>query len=161
MRRKTKKIILFSSITVTIITGVFLTIFLIVNYNPVSRVYDLELKAGFYDNNPKIYKNDDGKVVGIFPDLLKNIADKERWKIEWVEGSWTECLQRLENGEIDIMVDVAYSEDRAELYDFNNVEILNNWGIVYIEKSSVIDSLDDLNGTIVAVMKGAQIGFST
>ena len=155
MRRKTKRIIFFSGIIASIITGVFFTIFLIVIYSPVSIVYDLELKAGYYDNAPKIYKNEEGKVVGIFPDLLKNIADKERWKIEWVEGSWTECLQRLENGEIDIMVDVAYSEERAELFDFNSVEILNNWGIVYQEKGSDIDSIDDLDGTTVAVMNGS------
>jgi signal transduction histidine kinase len=138
-----------------IISGIFITISLIVIYNPVSKVYNLELRAGYYDNAPKIYKDQKGRVIGIFPDLLKNIAEKEEWKIEWIEGSWTECLQRLENGEIDIMVDVAYSEERAELYDFNNVEILNNWGIVYKEKGSNIDSIDDLDGITVAVMKGS------
>ena len=155
MRRRTKRIILFSGIIASIITGVFITIFVIVIYSPVAIVHDLELKAGYYDNAPKIYKNEKGNVVGIFPDLLMSIADKEKWKIEWIEGSWSECLQRLEDGEIDIMVDVAYSEERAGLFDFNSVEILNNWGIIYKEEGSDIDSIDDLDGTTVAVMRGS------
>lgn len=155
MRRKTKRIVIFSCIIAFIITSVSITLFLLIIYNPVSRGYDLELRAGCYDNIPKVYKDQGENVIGIFPDLLKNIADKERWRIEWIEGSWTECLDRLENGEIDIMVDVAYSEERAELFDFNNVEILNNWGIVYKVKGSDIDSIDDLEGTTVAVMEGS------
>lgn len=155
MRRRTKRIILFSGIIAFIITGFFITIFVIVIYSPVAVVHDLELKVGYYDNEPKIYKDEKGNVVGIFPDLLMSIADKEKWKIEWIEGSWTECLQRLEDGEIDIMVDVAYSEERAELFDFNSVEILNNWGIIYKEEGSDIDSIDDLDGAIVAVMRGS------
>ncbi len=53
------------------------------------------------------------------------------------------------------MVDVAYSDKRALLFDFNSVEVLNNWGILYVQSGSSIDSIDDLEGKNVATMKGS------
>ncbi len=115
----------------------------------------LELRVGAYDNAPKIYKDENGNWVGIFYELLNHIANQEGWDINWIEGTWTECLERLENGELDIMVDVAYTEARAEIYDFNNEEIFTNYGTVYTTSDTNIDSLSDLRGKDIAVMAGS------
>jgi signal transduction histidine kinase len=104
---------------------------------------------------PKVFEDENGKVVGIFPEILEYIAEKESWKIQYIKGSWTKCLDRLEEGEIDIMVDVAYSEERAAIYDFNNVEVLTNWGIIYVDKDSNIKDIEDLDGEKIATMTGS------
>ena len=49
-------------------------------------------------------------MVGIFPDILDTIAYEEGWRLEYVFGTWSQCLERLEKNQIDIMVDVAFSE---------------------------------------------------
>jgi signal transduction histidine kinase len=113
------------------------------------------IRVGAYENHPKIYTDDEGKVVGLFPDILNYIAIKEGWKLKYVHGDWTQCLDRLETNEIDIMVDVAFSEKRATLYDFSNETFLVNWAAVYTGKEHTIESLVDLNGKKVAVMKGS------
>ena len=64
-------------------------------------------------------------------------------------------MERLEKNEIDIMPDMAYSEERAEIYDFNNESVLINWGILYTQKDSAIQSIPDLQGKKVAVMNGS------
>ena len=113
----------------------------------------LTIRAGAYDNKPKVYLDYSGKVVGLFPDILENISKREGWRINWVFGTWSQCLKRLEAGEIDLMVDVAYSEERAKKYDFTKETILVNWAVIYTASTQNIESLMDLNGKRIAVMK--------
>lgn len=144
------------SLSLTITAGIVIILLVATNFNPSpSTDGGLVIRVGQYDNPPKIYEDDQGNVIGLFPDLLGYIAVQEGWTIEYVKGTWTECLDRLENNTIDIMVDVAYSDERAEKYDFNNVEILSNWGIIYRKKGSNIESIDDLENKKIAVMEGS------
>ncbi|MBD3353375.1 MAG: transporter substrate-binding domain-containing protein [Candidatus Lokiarchaeota archaeon] len=80
------------------------------------------------------------------------MAEEENWNIEWIEGSWTECLDQLEAGEIDMMVDVAYSKTRDDLYDFNNISVFTNWGIIYADNPGKLLTFEDLEGKTIAVM---------
>ncbi len=113
------------------------------------------IRVGAYENAPKIFTAVNGEVVGIFPDILKRIATEENWDLKYVHGTWNECLQRLERGEIDVMPDVAFSEDRARKFAFGTESVFVNWGKVYTPKRRKIDSLLDLDGKTVAVLKGA------
>lgn len=111
------------------------------------------VKVGIYDNKPKIYM-EDGEVKGFFADIVNEIAKNENWEVEYVYGTWAEGLERLENNEIDIMVDVALSEERKEIYDFNTETVLINWAAIYTKSGVELDSFYDLEGKKVAVMKG-------
>ena len=110
------------------------------------------IRVGAYVNPPKIYKNDANQVVGLFPDILKDIAREEGWILDYVWGTWQECLDRVEQGKIDIMVDVAYSEARSRRFDFSDQTVLMNWGVVYTRSDSPIDTIMDLNHKTIAVM---------
>ena len=111
------------------------------------------IRVGAYENPPKIYTDEAGDVVGLFPDVLNYILRKEGWKAEYIHGTWSECLDRLEKNEIDLMVDVAYSEERAKKYLFSHETFLVNWATVYTTGDKSISSLIDLNGKKVGVMK--------
>lgn len=113
------------------------------------------IRVGAYINQPKIYSDDRGGFIGIFPDILSDIARKEGWTLQYVPGTWSQCLERLVHNEIDIMVDVAFSTERAKQYDFSNETVLVNWGMVYSRKGVTISSLLDLQGKKIAVMKGS------
>jgi len=113
----------------------------------------LVMKVGVYENPPKVFADESGNVSGFFPDVLEYIADDEGWILEYVFGNWTQCLARLGAGEIDIMVDVAYSADRLEEYDFTNESMLLSWGVVYSRLGLDIQSIPELDGTRMAVMK--------
>jgi ABC-type amino acid transport substrate-binding protein len=114
----------------------------------------LIIRVGAYENYPKVFTNSDGNIAGIFPDILNHIASKEGWKLEYIHGTWAECLERLDRNKIDIMPDVAFSEERSKKYDFTNEPELINWGIVYTQKDSNILSIPDLHRKTIAVMKG-------
>ena len=112
-----------------------------------------ELRVGVYQNKPKVFLDEKGQAQGIFIDILRTIADDEGWSLTFVPGTWTECLDRLEIGEIDLMPDVAYSDERAERYDFHQNTILNNWAQVYIPPGSDIGTVLDLEGKRLAVLR--------
>ncbi len=116
---------------------------------------DVVVRVGVYDNPPKVYVDNAGVARGLFPELVDFIAGEEGWTIHYVRGTWTECLDRLGAGEIDLMVDVAYSEPRAVLYAFTKETVLVNWGIIYARRGLRILSLVDLAGLRVAVMRGS------
>ena len=113
----------------------------------------LTIRVGAYDNPPKVYRNPDGLVVGIFPDLLDMIAFEEGWQIEYVFGSWSQCLRNLENGTIDLMVDIAQSKERGQKFDFSDETVFLNWGSVYSARGTFIESFLDLRGKSVAVVR--------
>jgi ABC-type amino acid transport substrate-binding protein len=144
---------------VTILITFILFFLLFLTFTHPSSIYaenaQRTFRVGEYQNYPKIYIDENGNVSGIFPDILAYIAEKENWKIEYVHGNWTECLDRLEKGEIDIMPDVAYSDERALLYDFTNETVFVNWGVIYSGKNGNIQSILDLDKKKVAVMKGS------
>ncbi len=116
---------------------------------------DVEVRVGVYDNPPKVYVDDAGVPRGLFPELVDAIAAREGWTIRYVDGTWTEGLARLAAGEIDLMVDVAYTSSRVELYAFTQETVLVNRGIVCARKGLEIPALPDLDGLRVAVMRGS------
>jgi ABC-type amino acid transport substrate-binding protein/signal transduction histidine kinase/CheY-like chemotaxis protein len=126
---------------------------LILSHTAIWADDPLIIRVGAYENRPKIYTNSQGIVVGIFPDLLDTIAYQEGWQLEYVFGTWSQCLERLQHNEIDIMVDVAYSEERAKRFDFSQQSVFLNWGTVYARTGLSVNSLLDLQGKTVAVMK--------
>ncbi len=111
------------------------------------------VKVGAYDNYPKIFSDTHGDYKGLFPDLLQRIARTENWKLEYVPGTWQQCLDRLSRNQIDIMVDVAYSPARGKQFDFNKEAVFINWGTVYSSFAKKYETLLELNGATIAVMR--------
>ncbi len=112
-----------------------------------------DVRVGVYDNHPKIYRNENGDIAGFWADITNYIAQQENWNLDYVYGTWEEGLERLERGEIDLMVDVAVSEERKEKYDFNQEVALVSWGIFYTREDLEIDSLYDLEGKDIVVLR--------
>jgi PAS domain S-box-containing protein len=110
------------------------------------------VRVGFYENPPKLYTDEHGSVRGFFPEVIEHIAEQEGWDLEYVSGTWSECLIRLEAGEIDLMPDVAYLESRAAIYGFAEEPLFINWGIIYAVPDSGIESIPDLVEKRIAVM---------
>lgn len=123
--------------------------------NLFSQNPELTIKVGVYDNYPKAYVNDQNTVAGIFPEILELIGKDENWAIEYIHGTWDECLTRLENAEIDIMVSVSFSEDREKIFAFTQQSVLVTWGCVYTNNRLMVNSILDLEGKKVAVVKNS------
>ncbi|MDP8221349.1 MAG: transporter substrate-binding domain-containing protein, partial [Candidatus Stygibacter frigidus] len=119
------------------------------------RTEEIHLKTGIYENSPKLFTDESGEASGFWADIINYIADEEGWKLEWVPGSWEECLERLESGEIDFMADVAYNSERAQKYAFQNEATLLSWSRLYTRKGTHLESIFDLEGRTIAGLRGS------
>ncbi|MCX7634475.1 MAG: ATP-binding protein [Syntrophales bacterium] len=113
------------------------------------------VRVGVYDNAPKIFISPAGKPEGIFIDLITFIAERERWTIQYIPGTWKEGLDRLATGEIDLMPDVAYTAEREKRFSFHKVPALSSWDQLYGRKESGIQSVLDLSGKKIVVLEGS------
>lgn len=111
------------------------------------------VRVGIYQNPPKIFVDDEGHPSGIFVDILNEIAKLENWDPVYIPCEWSECLDALEKGQIDLMPDVAYSRERDRKYDFNNTSVVESWSQVYVNKSIKITTLFELDGRRVALLE--------
>ncbi len=111
-----------------------------------------KIKVGVYNFKPLVFIDDMEKAQGFFPDILEYIAEQEGWEITYVPGSWSECLNRVENGEVDIQVAIAYSAKRAVNLDFSSYLIMD-WASVFKHKGSPIQTIFDLQDKTVSVVK--------
>ena len=110
------------------------------------------VKVGVYENSPKIFTDEDGNVSGFWPDIIEYIAEEEGWNIEYVHGTWAQCLHMLEENDIDLMPDVAYSEERNGQFEFSNEIVYTSWSRVYVGERSDVQSILDLEGKSIAVL---------
>jgi ABC-type amino acid transport substrate-binding protein len=113
------------------------------------------IRVGVYQLEPLIFIDDNLKPKGIWIDILERIAHSENWQLEYVPGSFPECLTRLKTGEIDLLLSVAYSKNRAEAVTFSREPLLYNYLEVFVPPGSKIKSIVDLNEKKVAVFKGS------
>ena len=111
------------------------------------------LRVGIYQNKPKVFLDEAGNPQGFWIDLLEYIADAEDWLLEYVPCQWDRCLQAVEQGQLDLMMDVAFSEERDRLFDFNQEVVLTSWSVVYARSGLKLDSVLDLDQKRVAVLK--------
>lgn len=110
------------------------------------------IKVGVEQNPPLSYFNEARKPAGLMVELLTHMAAQSGWQAEYVPCVWDVCLEKLENGEIDMMATIAHSAERSQLYDFTNTTVVNLWGQLYVGKDSAISSYLDLMGKRVAVV---------
>jgi len=121
---------------------------------PSFSMAGINIRVGVYQNEPLVFIDQQGRPEGLYIDILEAIASEEGWRVDYVECLWPECLRMLERGEIDLMPDIAYSEERGRRFAFTEETILSNWGQVYRRKGTDLNSLLDLNNRRFCGVKG-------
>ena len=101
-----------------------------------------------------MFTGTDGRAEGLFIDVLGKIAGEEGWQLVYVRGEWHECLERLDRGEINLLVAVGHSAARTQRFDFTKEALWINWAEVYTGKRSGVQALLDLRDKTIAVVKG-------
>ncbi|MBU3900567.1 MAG: EAL domain-containing protein [Gammaproteobacteria bacterium] len=114
-----------------------------------------EVRVGVYQNEPKIFMGADGQPGGILGDLLVAMARLEGWTLTSVPCEWPACLDALQAGNIDLMPDIASTEERLKLFDLHQIPSLFSWSQLYKHSSVPISSMLDLKGRRVAVLAGS------
>lgn len=102
------------------------------------------IKVGYYDDYPLVFKNEKGKADGFIIDIINEMNRNNDYNIEYVYGSWGEVLNKLKTGKIDLVLDILESKKRKEVLDFNKKPLFLNYGKICINEKYNIESLSDL-----------------
>jgi len=112
------------------------------------------LRVGIYDNPPKVFLNEENHPTGFFVDIFEEIRQHENYEVEYVFAQWSQLLEMLKDGQIDVLIDVAYSADRAQKFMFNNVPVIESW-LQFYSYAEDINQISDINNRNIAVLKGS------
>ena len=105
------------------------------------------------------YCNEKGARKGYGYELLETLSGYTGWQFEYVTCDWSDCFEKLENGEIDIMGGISYTEDRAEEMLFSDEPMGEEKYYLYADLSRTDTSASNfktLNGKKVGVVMGTE-----
>ena len=105
------------------------------------------------------YCNEKGARKGYGYELLQTLSGYTGWQFEYVTCDWSDCFEKLKNGEIDIMGGISYTEDRAEEMLFSDEPMGEEKYYLYADLSRADISASDfktLNGKKIGVLMGTE-----
>ena len=105
------------------------------------------------------YVNEKGIRKGYGYELLQTLSGYTGWQLEYVTCDWSDCFEKLKNGEIDIMGDISYTEDRTEEMLFSDEPMGEEKDYLYADLSRADISASDyktLNGKKIGVPMGTE-----
>ena len=105
------------------------------------------------------YVNEKGARKGYGYELLQTLSGYTGWQFEYVTCDWSDCFEKLKNGEIDIMGDISYTEDRTEEMLFSDEPMGEEKYYLYADLSRADISASDyktLNGKKIGVLMGTE-----
>ena len=105
------------------------------------------------------YVNEKGARKGYGYELLETLSGYTGWQFEYVTCDWSDCFEKLENGEIDIMGGISYTEDRTQEMLFSDEPMGVEKYYLYADLARADISASDfktLNGKKIGVLMGTE-----
>ena len=110
------------------------------------------VRVGWFESAFNI-TGENGRRSGYAYEYQLKIAAYTGWEYEYVEGSWSELFQMLENGEIDLLGDVSYTEERAEKILYPTIPMGQEFYYIYVAAGNTEIKSDDLS-----TLNGKRVG---
>ena len=105
------------------------------------------------------YVDKNGVRRGYGYELMQALAGYTGWKFEYVKCDWSNCFDKLENGEMDIMGDISYTDERAQKMLFSDDPMSEEKYILYADLSDMDIGTSDfksLDGKRIGVLMGTE-----
>ena len=99
------------------------------------------------------YVTENGMRKGYSYELLETLAGYTGWNFEYVDCNWSDCIEKLQDGEVDILGDIAYTEERTDMMLFSD-------GPMGVEKYYLYANFsnDDISSADFQTLNGKRIG---
>lgn len=105
------------------------------------------------------YVDKNGVRRGYGYELMQALSGYTGWKFEYVKCDWSNCFDKLENGEIDIMGDISYTDECAQKMLFSDEPMCEEKYILYADLSHTDIGTSDfkaMDGKRVGVLMGTE-----
>ena len=113
------------------------------------------IKVGWYEDSYHI-TGENGERSGYGYEYEQAVAAYTGWNYEYVKGDWEELLEMLQNGEIDMMGALSYTDERAQTMLFSELPMGEEKYYLYADltnKDISASDLSTLNGKRIVVME--------
>ena len=115
------------------------------------------VRAGWYEDSYHITgKNGDQSGYGY--EYEQAVSAYTGWDYDYVTGNWEELLKKLQNGEIDLMSSLSYTDERAKTMLFSDLPMGEEKYYLYADLANSDISASDissLNGQSIAMMENS------
>ena len=103
---------------------------------------------------------EDGQVRGIDADLLTLALDKLGIPHEMTLEPWRRCLRKMKDGQLDILLDAFYNEERAQQMLFPTEPMAENAMVLFYAtaRPHIVNSVSELSGLRVGTEPGYAYG---
>ena len=112
------------------------------------------VRVGWYEG---IYNTtgSDGQRRGYSYEYQQAVAAHTGWKYEYVDGSWAELMSMLKKGQIDLLGDISYAEERSTSMLFSALPMGEDRYYLYVNPSNTdisVSNLTTLNEKRIGMM---------
>jgi len=106
-------------------------------------------------NPPLKFKNNKGEADGILIDIWKLWSKKTSIPVEFKEALFSDTLEILKRGEVDMHAGLFYTKERDKFFDYSSRPIIDiSYHIFHHKMISRLGAIDDLRGFRVGIPKG-------
>jgi len=113
------------------------------------RVYKVAVDAEYA---PYEFRDIDGQVKGMLPDMLRAIGKTEGVTFEFLPMAWPDAVNSLKNGKVDL-VNMIRTPERIGKYEFSNPHSVIVQALFRNKQHDDINSLDDIDGSVIALQQ--------
>ena len=113
------------------------------------------VKVGWYEDSYHI-TDKNGNRSGYGYEFEQAVSAYTGWDYEYVTGDWTELVEKLQNGEIDLMSALSYTDERAKTMLFSDQPMGQEKYYLYADLANTdisVSDLSTLNGKPIAMME--------
>ena len=150
--------------------GLFVAIFVVLGMWMILSVHCQAAEINNDEKQPQIirvgsfedtfnYVDQNGVRRGYGYELMQALAGYTGWEFEYVKCDWSNCFDKLENGEIDIIGDTSYTDERAQKMLFSAEPMGEEKYILYADLSNMDNGTSDfkfMDGKRIGVLMGTE-----
>lgn len=153
---KLRKMFLKTRRKLHILILMLVTCLCLIQYGTICVKADERVIRVGYDSNSKFIQEINEEYYGYGVEYLNKIAEYTGWTYEYVKDeSWHASLDKLRNGEIDLLCTVHYTEDRAKEFVYSDIPLGYETSLLYAMPDSPIfyQDFEAMNGTRIGLLQ--------
>jgi len=115
-------------------------------YIGIILIQSQTMKIRVFDFPPQYFKDKQGNWQGLDVELAKAVVEEAGFKCEFIDRPWTRALKEINNGTLDIMMNLTISKERSNYLNWIG-PIRTSRIVLVVKKENVnlpIESIDDL-----------------
>jgi len=132
--------------------------FIIFNFSFAKKYQDI--KVGFYTIENEMQEDLYGNKSGYNYYYLQQMKKYSNFRYKYIYGTWSQCLEHLENGKIDMLVGIIKTKERKEKFSFSkySIGILEGVAVASSEYKGNLKNFKFDDSKKIGALKGEFLG---